>query len=85
MQTLVSVVTLRERKMLSALIAAGTEVPTSSVIGEPRAGVQGAPTLLMSSQRNRISPYRSPQGVENREVDNGDADMGVRKEANAAL
>jgi hypothetical protein len=35
MQTLVSVVTLRERKMLSALIAAGTEVPTSSVMGEP--------------------------------------------------
>jgi hypothetical protein len=39
----------------------------------------------VSFQRNRVSPYRSPQGVESREVDKGDAGMGAREEANVAL
>ena len=71
--------------MLCAPLAAGTEAPTSSVMGEPRCRRTESTYSIKSRQRNRVSPYRSPQGVENREVDNGDADMGARKEANAAL
>ncbi len=62
MQTLASVVTPRERKMLGALFAVGTEGSISSVMGNNTAGVQRAPKLPdMSNQRNRVNPYRSPQ------------------------
>jgi hypothetical protein len=62
MQTLVSVVTLRERKMLCAPLAAGTEAPTFSVMGEPRCRRTESTYSIKSCQRNRVSPYRSPLG-----------------------
>ena len=62
MQTLESVVMTRERKMLGALIAVGTEAPSSSVMGNTTlpAYREHLNYLDMSNQRNRVSPYRSP-------------------------
>ena len=63
MQTLESVVMTRERKMLGALIAVGTEVFRSSVMGNTTlpAYREHLNYLDVSNQRNRVSPYRSPQ------------------------
>ena len=63
MQTLESVVMTRERKMLGALIAVGTEVFRSSVMGNITlpAYREHLNYLDVSNQRNRVSPYRSPQ------------------------
>lgn len=89
MQTLESVVMTRERKMLGALTAVGTEVFRSSVMGNTTlpAYREHLNYLDMSNQRNRVSPLIVPhkRGVGSREADNGDAGMGARKEANAAL
>ena len=63
MQTLESVVMTRERKMLGALTAVGTEVSGSSVMGNTTlpAYREHLNYLDVSNQRNRVSPYRSPQ------------------------
>ena len=63
MQTLESVVMTRERKMLGALTAVGTEVSRSSVMGNATlpAYREHLNYLDVSNQRNRVSPYRSPQ------------------------
>jgi hypothetical protein len=63
MQTLESVVMTRERKMLGALTAVGTEVSRFSVMGNTTlpAYREHLNYLDVSNQRNRVSPYRSPQ------------------------
>jgi hypothetical protein len=77
MQILASVVMLRERKMLGALTAAGTEGSTSSVMGNTTLSAhrEHLNYRLTSVQRNRVSPYRSPKcGVGSRKANNGGAD-----------
>jgi hypothetical protein len=63
MQTLESVVMTRERKMLGAPTAVGTEVSRSSVMGNTTLSAyrEHLNYLDVSNQRNRVSPYRSPQ------------------------
>ena len=62
MQTFVNVVTGREWKMLGIPFAAGTEAPFSSVMGKQRCRRIESTYPIVSPQRNRVSPYRSPQG-----------------------
>src|SRR6267154_318638 len=62
MQTLVSVVTGKEWKMLGIPFAAGTEAPLSSVMGKQRCRRIESTYPIVSPQQNRISPYRSSKG-----------------------
>jgi len=48
--------------MLGIPIAAGTEVPPSSVMGKQRCRRIESTYPIVSLQRNRISPYRSSKG-----------------------
>ena len=48
--------------MLGIPIAAGTEVPPSSVMGKQRCRRIESTYPIVSLQRNRISPYRSSNG-----------------------
>jgi len=48
--------------MLGIPFAAGTEAPFSSVMGKQRCRRIESTYPIVSPQRNRVSPYRSPQG-----------------------
>jgi hypothetical protein len=48
--------------MLGIPLAAGTEAPFSSVMGKQRCRRIESTYPIVSPQRNRVSPYRSPQG-----------------------
>jgi hypothetical protein len=76
MQTLVSVVTGKEWKMLGIPFAAGTEAPFSSVMGKQRCRRIESTYPIVSPQRNRVSPYRSSEEVESRKADNDDVGIG---------
>ena len=56
MQTLVSVVNYRERKMLSALLAVSTEAQCSSVMVNHTAGVERAPKLSIVNSTEQDKP-----------------------------
>src|SRR5215472_3468197 len=65
MQNPVSVATLGERKMLCALLQRVPRLDNPRSWAHHAVGVQGRPNLIiMSSQLNRVSPYRSPSGAQ---------------------
>jgi len=70
--------------MLGIPIAAGTEVPPSSVMGKQRCRRIESTYPIVSLQRNRISPYRSSKrGKINRKV--VDSGAGTRSERKPRL
>src|SRR5882762_9368195 len=82
MQTLASVVTRRERKMLGALFAVGTEGSISSVMGNTtlpayRGHLNYLTCPISGTEQTRIVPHK--RGVGSREADNGDVGMGSAK------
>jgi hypothetical protein len=70
--------------MLGAPLAAGTEVPFSSVMDKQRCRRIESTYPIVSPQRNRLSPYRSTQG-ERFAARQIDSDAGMRSERNSNL
>jgi hypothetical protein len=62
MQILVSVVNSEERKMLRALLQWVRRARTLSVMGAQHCQRIENTYTILSFQRNRVSPHRSPQG-----------------------
>ena len=50
------------RRCLQASLAVGTEVPLYSVMGEQHCRRTESTYSIVSPPRNKVSPYRSPQG-----------------------